>query len=344
MNNYNTEKSWSMNKNIVNKIMLVVIGITVILCITFLIQTLLYEKIELVESVQYDASQINIYETVNADENQIYKISENKVLDLSRPIITTEQTQVYKNRTDSESSFCSYSANVTVNILQIYEDGWVSIELFDEVVYMKTDTLANIPEENDDTEQSKQETEPEEQEELSIEILGGIIGEYDEEGFLIVQEEVKTDGDVHARSGPSTKNKILKSLRAGERLTRIGVGSDGWSRVYVNGQIMYITSYYLSPTAKPTYTEVNEQVIVNKDAYVRGSGSILSNKLGYVDKGQEVTRIGIGDNGWSQIEYKGETGYVWSLYLESITPKETEPLIKSDMIIETEPDETELEE
>lgn len=323
-----------MKKDLVNKIVLVVIGVTIILCITFLLQTLSYEKIELIEPELFDASKINIYETVDGDEQQIYQVSENKVLDLSRPIITTEQTQVYRNRTNNASSYCSYAANVVVDIIQFYEDGWVAIELFDEIAYMKTDTLANVPEEEDEQKQNTP-TEPEKQEELSVEILGGKIGEYDEEGFLIMQEEVRTEGDVHARSGPSTKNKILKSFKMGERMTRIGVNNDGWSRVYLKGQIMYITSYYLSPTAKPTYTEVNEQVIVNKDAYVRGSGSINSTKLGYVDKGQTVTRIGIGDNGWSQIEYKGQTGFVWSLYLDTLTPKETEPLIQSDPVEET---------
>ena len=124
----------------------------------------------------------------------------------------------------------------------------------------------------------------------------------------------------------------------GERFTRIGVGPDGWSRVYIKGEIMYITSYYLSPTAKPNYTEVNEQVIVNKDAYVRYSGSILGKKIGYVDEGQEVTRVGVGDNGWSQIMYKDQIGYVWSLYLElPEAPQVTTP-------IETVPETTETTE
>lgn len=329
-----------MRNNLVNKLVFVVIGIAIILCITFLIQTLSFKEIELVKPIEYDASQINIYETIDGDDNQIYQVSENKVLDLSRPIITTEQTQVYKNRTNTESFVCTYAPNVTVNILQVYEDGWVSLELFGEVVYMKTDTLANAPSEEDEQKEAKP-TEPVKVEELPEEILGGKVGEYDEDGYLIVNEEVKTDGDVHARSGPSTRNKIMKSLRMGERFTRIGVGPDGWSRAYIKGEIMYITSYYLSPTAAPKYTEVNEQVIANKDAYVRYSGSILGKKIGYVDEGQEVTRVGIGDNGWSQIMYKDQIGYVWSLYLELpeapqvTTPIETVPETTETTEIET---------
>lgn len=326
-----------MRNNLVNKLVFVVIGIAIILCITFLIQTLSFKEIELVKPIEYDASQINIYETIDGDDNQIYQVSENKVLDLSRPIITTEQTQVYKNRTNTESFVCTYAPNVTVNILQVYEDGWVSLELFGEVVYMRTDTLANVPSEEDEQQAAKP-TEPVKVEELPEEILGGKVGDYDEDGYLIVNEEVKTDGDVHARSGPSTKNKIMKSLRMGERFTRIGVGPDGWSRVYIKGEIMYITSYYLSPTAAPKYTEVNEQVVANKDAYVRYSGSILGKKIGYVDEGQEITRVGIGDNGWSQIMYKDQIGYVWSLYLElPEAPQVTTP-------IETAPETTETTE
>ena len=310
-----------MKKNLVNKIVLVSIGVVIILSITLLIQMMYNRPLELIEPTAFDSSKINIYETLDSD-NQIYEISDNKILDLSIPVKTTEQIHVYRNRTDESSSICTYAPNVIVDIIQIYEDGWASIELFDEIVYIKTDCLANV--EVQQKEEAKP-TEPTIPETLPAEILGGEVGQYDEEGYLIVNEEVRTDGNVHARSGPSTKNKILKSLTSGEKFTRIGVGPDGWSKVYIKGEIMYITSYYLSPTATPTYTDVEEEVEVTKDAYVRSGSSILGKKIGYVDKGQIVTRVAIGSNGWSKILYKGEQAYVYSLYLVPLNKPEETP-------------------
>lgn len=66
---------------------------------------------------------------------------------------------------------------------------------------------------------------------------------------------------------------------------------------------------------------------------LRASWSTESDKVGYLDAGQEVTVIGVGDNGWSKINYNGKEVYVATRLLqaepleeekEEETPEETE--------------------
>ena len=102
---------------------------------------------------------------------------------------------------------------------------------------------------------------------------------------------------------------------------------------------------------KDTYKEVNETVYTTQGVNVRSGPTSSSTKLGYMEPGTAVTRTGIGDNGWSRIEYNGQVAYVYSNYLTTVNPNpdasepaetqpvETEPV--ETQPVETEPVETE---
>lgn len=73
---------------------------------------------------------------------------------------------------------------------------------------------------------------------------------------------------------------------------------------------------------KVTYTKRNETVYAKEKVNVRKSDSSNSKVVGNLKKGEKVTRIAVGDNGWSKITYKGETCYVVSSYLTTKKPVE----------------------
>ncbi len=75
------------------------------------------------------------------------------------------------------------------------------------------------------------------------------------------------------------------------------------------------------PEEKVTFSSVNETVYAKTSANVRSSYSTNSNIIGGLNKGQSVTRTGIGDNGWSRINYNGSTAYVSSDLLTKTKPK-----------------------
>ena len=77
--------------------------------------------------------------------------------------------------------------------------------------------------------------------------------------------------------------------------------------------------------AEPTYsfTSVNETVYATTTVNIREGFSADTDKVGSLGKGQSVKRVGIGTGdaeGWSQVEFNGQTAYISSEYLSLTKP------------------------
>lgn len=84
------------------------------------------------------------------------------------------------------------------------------------------------------------------------------------------------------------------------------------------------------------FKDVDEIVYANRYVNVRTGPKKAYGRIGGLNFGDKVKRTGIGENGWSRIEYNGKVAYAYSAYLQTSKPKkqETEPT-------ETKPAETE---
>lgn len=69
------------------------------------------------------------------------------------------------------------------------------------------------------------------------------------------------------------------------------------------------------------FTEVSQTVYVVANINVRMGPGIQYNSIGNLAYGNVVTRIGIGENGWSMILFNGQTAYVFSVYLSTVKPE-----------------------
>lgn len=69
-----------------------------------------------------------------------------------------------------------------------------------------------------------------------------------------------------------------------------------------------------------TYKEVNETVYAIDTVNIRKGPSTDHDKLGQLKKGESITRIAIGDNGWSKVMYKDEVAYISNNYLSTDKP------------------------
>lgn len=87
---------------------------------------------------------------------------------------------------------------------------------------------------------------------------------------------------------------------------------------------------------QPNFKEVNEKVYATQSMNVRESWSTSSKKIGGLSAGQEVTRTGIGDNGWSRITYNGKTAYVSTQLITTTKPEEPEEVEETNTEEETE--------
>lgn len=131
------------------------------------------------------------------------------------------------------------------------------------------------------------------------------------------------------RTEPSTLNdaSVAGKLVHGDTAVRTGIGHNGWSRIIYNGQTLYAVTSYLTtnmddtgqqaPPQGPIYTPVNEQVTAKIETNLRTEPSTSSEDtvVGLLHNGEVLTRTAIGDNGWSQLDFNGQTVYAVSSYL-----------------------------
>ncbi len=147
--------------------------------------------------------------------------------------------------------------------------------------------------------------------------------------FTPKSDRVTAKEYVNLRVLPTTESESVGKLNSGEFLERTAVSNKGWSRLVYNGQVVYAVTSYLSnevveqtkpstpPASSDGYTSVNEQVTAKKETNLRtkpttGEGSEVVHTL---LKGEYVRRIGVHTNGWSKLEYNGQTVYAVSSYL-----------------------------
>lgn len=72
-----------------------------------------------------------------------------------------------------------------------------------------------------------------------------------------------------------------------------------------------------APPQGPVYTPVNEQVTAKMETNLRSQPGTASDDtiVGLLHNGEVLTRTAIGDNGWSQLDFNGQTVYAVTSYL-----------------------------
>ena len=107
-------------------------------------------------------------------------------------------------------------------------------------------------------------------------------------------------------------------MNAGEYIERTGVSESGWSRLIYNGVEVYAVSSYLTTQEmdEDGYWKVSELVTAKSQTNIRTSPSLDGSEIVYTLKtGEYLERIGVSQDGWSKLLYKGEIVYAVSDYL-----------------------------
>lgn len=141
-------------------------------------------------------------------------------------------------------------------------------------------------------------------------------------------DSVTAKEEVNLRSIPSTDGEIIGKLYSGEFLQRTATSNKGWSRLVYNGQNVYAVTSFLSnevvqPVTLPTppvssdgFTSVDEQVTAKSETNLRTAPSTEQSEVVHLlINGEYIRRVGIHSNGWSKLEYNGQTVYAISSYL-----------------------------
>lgn len=144
--------------------------------------------------------------------------------------------------------------------------------------------------------------------------------------FTTQNDNVTAKHEVNLRLSPTTSGQIAGVLKNGTVLQRTATSNKGWSRLIYEGQTVYaITSYLTTDLSyKPTvddgikteFQTVNEKVTAKNETNLRTLPSVTDSQVVYTLKnGEYLTRTGISTNGWSRLEYNGQTVYAVSSYL-----------------------------
>ncbi|MBC2169844.1 SH3 domain-containing protein [Listeria booriae] len=161
--------------------------------------------------------------------------------------------------------------------------------------------------------------------------------------YVAKPQMVTAKSDVKVRAGESTKSKVLGILKKGEKVYFVK-DDYGWSKVTYKGKTGYVGTRYLNipgkqvdskkapvkkatpakastkkvtPTKKTTTKAQASKTVTAKTAVnVRTSQSKTSKVLGVLKKGEKVTVVKE-SRGWSQVTYKGKTGYVATQFLST---------------------------
>lgn len=306
------------------KNMIVVLLICAILLISLIGVTIVLETNAKREAMAQEEANKATLEDVQVNEN----MGNTEIIDEGAEIMYTRSVvNVYKAPNVDSGVICKVDTNTRVYAINYKEGTWCKIKIGDTYGYVQPEVLTTnveIPDGEPITPEDEIENIPQDIEEETVP-EETTEPQYSEDGvYLIVNEEVRAEGNVWLRSAPKMSGKEVVILSQGKTITRVGIGSNGWSQVKYNDEILYVTTYWVAPTKSPKYQEVQEFVKLTESANLRESGSINSRKIAALPKGVEMVRIGISQHGWSKVIYKGHIRYIYTLYVTPIDREVTE--------------------
>ena len=165
--------------------------------------------------------------------------------------------------------------------------------------------------------------------------------------FEEVSDQVTAKEETNLRDIPSqdTDSKVLRTLVNGEVAQRIAVSTNGWSKLQLDGNIYYAVTNYLTtdlayvappeeeylPSEHGIQTQfvgMNQLVTAKQRVNLRKLPSVEHEDaviLDELENGEIATCVGVSDNGWSKLLYKGITCYAVTSYLTEVTDASAVP-------------------
>lgn len=155
--------------------------------------------------------------------------------------------------------------------------------------------------------------------------------------FKTVNETVTAKEETNLRNLPNqgAESLVLYTLKHGQTATRIGISSNGWSKLRFQDNIYYAVSNYLTTDLdgkgeassgtpgddgiQTQFLDVDEEKVTAKDEVnLRSIPSVTDEEAEIIvklKKGEYAVRTGVSNNGWSRLRYNGQTCYAVTNYL-----------------------------
>jgi uncharacterized protein YvpB len=121
--------------------------------------------------------------------------------------------------------------------------------------------------------------------------------------------------NLNIRSGPSTKFAIIGKVNKGSNLNIIGDATNGWYTIIENGKKGFVSSQYVKSSSNSS-SLVNSQYVSTANLNIRTGSSVAYPILGVLKKGSTISVQAKLLNGWYQINYNGQNGFINGNYVQ----------------------------
>ncbi len=193
--------------------------------------------------------------------------------------------------------------------------GWSRLEYNGQTLYAVTSLLLT-EDEYQQEENAKQESETETATEPAVTVT-----------YQSVDDRVTAKVETNLRNAPGTEGtQVVATIRNGEWVTRTGIGSNGWSRLEYNGELVYALTSYLTTDEgydpedvedrNIVWTPVSDTVTAKDTTNLRDKPTTDGSQvIATIRYGEMVQRVATGSNGWSRVVYNGQTLYAVTSFL-----------------------------
>ncbi len=123
-----------------------------------------------------------------------------------------------------------------------------------------------------------------------------------------------TASALKLRSEPSTSSASLTLLPKAATVVIEDDSVKGWYKVNYKGEVGYLSSEYVSFSAKGD-VKLGNGIVTGDSVNIRSEADTKASRVTVLNKGDVVSIIGI-DNGWYKISVDGKTGYIRSDYMD----------------------------
>ena len=153
--------------------------------------------------------------------------------------------------------------------------------------------------------------------------------------YTEVNETVTAKIEVNLRSGAGTNFDKVGVLKNGEKITRTGIGKNGWSRLKRDGKTFYAISSYLTTDLNvkvekedivdgKKFTPFSDKVTAKDLVNLRSLPNTDSEILGTLKSGDFLERTAKSESGWSRLKLNGKTVYAKTSLLSNTVVKQPE--------------------
>lgn len=135
-----------------------------------------------------------------------------------------------------------------------------------------------------------------------------------------LEGDLVTTANLNFRTGPTTKFKIIKTLKKGTEAKVLGVTDNGWYKIEDDGKVGYVCGEYV--TFHPLEKQNDEGEDISRYVYTtvylnfRTGPSTDYKKIVTVPKGQALLYQDYLDNGWYMVKYNDKIGFVCGDYID----------------------------